>query len=193
MTPMTPLSPKKSNLQSKKERAREEKERKAAEKAAEKEREKNEKQRRRESEARRRENYRREEAELKAAIEASKATKADEDKRQAQEGGKENHKLGNGLSKLKRSSRSFSYKRGKDNGRTPSTDVLPARIPEQPTQTTTETPAQEAMEETPTPLRSQTSMPSLPDDNLKDPKHGRHGHGKWKNFGIRKKSLSIMS
>lgn len=195
--PSTPLSWTKSNAQSKKERAREEKERKAAEKAAEKEREKNDRQRRKEEETRRRENYRREEAEMKAAIEASKASKADEDKRQTLNGGKENHesakKLGNSLSILKRRSRSFSAKRGRDKdlGRTLSTDVPPERIPEQPRRTTTEPPAQQA-EKDPS-LPRQSSKPSPADDSLKDPKHDRSGHGKWKHFGIRKKSLSIAS
>lgn len=189
--PPAPLSPKKSDVQSKKERAREEKERKAAEK----EREKNEKQRRKDEEARRRENQRREEAELRAAIEASKSSKADEDKRQGPDGGKENHesakKLGNSLNILKRGSKSFSYKRGKDkDGHTLSADVPPAPIPEQPTPTTTDIPAQQADEPSPQPRPSKE--PPL-DDILKESKNDRPGTGKWKNFGIRKKSFSIMS
>lgn len=182
--PPTPLSPKKSDVQSKKERAREEKERKAAEK----EREKNEKLRRKEEDARRREQVRREEAEMKAAIEASKASKADEDKR---EGGKENEskKLGNSLNLLKRGSKSLSYKRKES--RTSSGDMPPPAIPEQPPSTTTDPPAQEATDEQSP--RPQSSKHPPPDDSLKDPKNDRHGHGKWKNFGIRKKSFSIMS
>ena len=74
-TPVTPLvsatTPTKPDVQSKKERAREEKERKAAEK----EREKAERLRLKNVEARRKENEKQEAAELKAAMEASKAAK----------------------------------------------------------------------------------------------------------------------
>jgi len=58
-----------------------EKERKAAEKEAEKEREKQAREKRVEMEQKRRDNYKRQEDELKAAMAASKATKAEEDKR----------------------------------------------------------------------------------------------------------------
>lgn len=190
--PPTPLSPKKSDVQSRKERAREEKERKAAEK----EKEKNEKLRRKEQEARQRESQRREDAELKAALEASKASKADEDRRA--DSGKENHdspkKLGSSLSILKRRSKSFSYKRGKDKDSRPSADVPPLPIPEQSEQqasTTIDPHAQQPKDEQSP--QHQLSKSSPAEDTLKDPKHDRSGHGKWKNFGFRKKSLSILS
>ncbi|PGH27351.1 hypothetical protein AJ80_01063 [Polytolypa hystricis UAMH7299] len=130
-TPKTPLIPipslgsKKSDVQAKKERAKEEKERKAvekaaekererAEKAAEKEREKAAKQKRRDAETRTRDLQKRQDAEMKAALEASKATKAEEDKRtpSATKHGKENGSnggLGQGLRGFKLSGRSLSY------------------------------------------------------------------------------------
>jgi len=87
------LATKKSNVESKKDKAREEKERKAAEKAAkdaakeaEKEREKAERARRKDVEIKRKEVEKEQAAELKAAIEASKASKAEEDKKLAAEG-----------------------------------------------------------------------------------------------------------
>ncbi|KAF2459981.1 hypothetical protein BDY21DRAFT_281268 [Lineolata rhizophorae] len=72
-------------LRSKKERAREEKERKAAEKEAEK----IAKQRRKEQETRRRDELRKQEEDLKAAIAASKLSKAAEDKERAAAGSSE--------------------------------------------------------------------------------------------------------
>ena len=76
------LSPKKSDIQSKKERAREEKERKIAEK----EKEKAEKARRKELEIKRKDDMKREAADTKAALELSRASKAEEDRRTASEG-----------------------------------------------------------------------------------------------------------
>ena len=116
---------------SKKDRVREEKERKAAEKeaekarkvaekAAEKERAEAEKVRRKESERRLLEAQRTQEADLKAALEASRASKAEEDHRAVAEGtNKENVKengvpktgLG-GLSRFGKGSRSISHKFG---------------------------------------------------------------------------------
>ena len=77
------LSPKKSDIQSKKDRAREEKERKLAEK----EKEKAEKARRKELEIRRKEEMKKEAADTKAAMELSKASKVEEDRRTGTEGG----------------------------------------------------------------------------------------------------------
>ena len=188
--PPTPLSPKKSDVQSRKERAKEEKERKAAEK----EKEKNEKLRRKEQEAKQRESQRREDAELKAAIEASRASKADEDRRQGGENGKENNKLGSSLSILKRRSKSFSYKRGSQRESRISTDVPRVPIPEQQEQQspTPEPSAQQQVNEQPSQPQYSKSPPQ--EDPIKDQhKHDKSSHGKWKNFGFRKKSLSILS
>jgi len=78
LTSDRPVSP---VVQSKKEKAKEDKARKAAEKVAEKERQEAEKQRRKELATKLSEAHKRQEAELKAALEASKASKAEEDKR----------------------------------------------------------------------------------------------------------------
>lgn len=82
-TPMSPavtadLSP---VAQTKREKAKEEKARKAAEKQAEKERVEAERQRRKDLAAKLSEAHKKQEAELKAALEASKVSKAEEDKR----------------------------------------------------------------------------------------------------------------
>lgn len=92
------LSPKKSDVQSKKERAKEEKERRAAEKAVEREQEKADKLRQKNSSLKRKEYEKQQAAEVKAAVEASKLSKAEEDRRAGSEsssGGKEN---GNAIS-----------------------------------------------------------------------------------------------
>ncbi|KAL9120474.1 MAG: hypothetical protein Q9187_002969 [Circinaria calcarea] len=78
-TQMEALSPKNGFVHSKKERAKEEKERKAAEKEAEKA----DRARRKNEEVRRREQEKRQEKDLKAAMEVSKASKAEEDRRLA--------------------------------------------------------------------------------------------------------------
>ncbi|KAH0544509.1 hypothetical protein FGG08_001408 [Glutinoglossum americanum] len=109
-------SPPKMEVKSKKERAKEEKEAKMAEK----EREKAEKQRLKDAEARRKETERKQKEDEKAAIAASRLTKADEDQRRAKE--TEKHKengalVGGGLSRFRHSSKSMSGKNkfwGKD-------------------------------------------------------------------------------
>ncbi|BCR95961.1 ubiquitin C-terminal hydrolase CreB [Aspergillus luchuensis] len=191
-----PLSPKKSDIQSKKERAKEEKERKAAEKELEK-------QRRKEQEARVKENQRREEAELKAALEASKASKADEDRRNPTENGKDGDpkKTSNGLSRLKRGSKSFSQRLAKDKeSRASSSSGLPSVPSAEPL-----TPRQPPLEpvqplsprKTSPPKESHIVHKPLGQDDepdaLKSPKGDRAGHGKWRSFSIRKKSFSILS
>lgn len=70
-----------SPLQTKKEKVKEEKERKAAEKANEKEREKAEKQRKKELESKMKEVSKKQSDELRSAIDASKTSKEEEDKR----------------------------------------------------------------------------------------------------------------
>ena len=78
-TQMEALSPKNGMVYSKKERAKEEKERKAAEKEAEKA----DRARRKNTETKRREEEKRQEKNLRAAMELSKASKAEEDRRLA--------------------------------------------------------------------------------------------------------------
>ncbi|KAL9113388.1 MAG: hypothetical protein Q9227_002429 [Pyrenula ochraceoflavens] len=128
-----PATQKSSENLSKKDRAREEKERKAAqkedekarkaaEKAAEKERAEAEKTRRKESAARLLEAQKKQDADLEAAMKASKLSKAEEDRRTNADGtegtNKENVKengtstgLG-GLSRWRKGSRSISHKLG---------------------------------------------------------------------------------
>ncbi|PYI12360.1 ubiquitin-specific protease [Aspergillus sclerotiicarbonarius CBS 121057] len=189
-----PLSPKKSDIQSKKERAKEEKERKAAEKELEK-------QRRKEQEARVKENQRREEAELKAALEASKASKADEDRRHPPENGKDgdSKKSSNGLSRLKRGSKSFSQRLGKDKESRASSSGL-SSVPSVEPLTPNHVPSEHAQSLSPRKASPKEShivhKPLAHDDEqdaLKSPKGDRAGHGKWRSFSIRKKSFSILS
>lgn len=101
------LSPKKSDIQSKKERAREEKERKIAEK----EKEKAEKARRKELEIKRKEDMKKEAADTKAAMELSRASKADEDRRTAPEGGNNENAtpstISGGLNRFRQGSKSI--------------------------------------------------------------------------------------
>ncbi|WEW57674.1 ubiquitin carboxyl-terminal hydrolase [Emydomyces testavorans] len=108
--PKSPLSsfiPRMGDLHIKKDRTKEEKERRAAER----EKEKLGKQKQKETEARKKQNRKREEAQLKAAIEESKITKADEDRRNAgaAKGEKENGlpRVG-GLNRFRLGTRSVS-------------------------------------------------------------------------------------
>ncbi|KAL2367679.1 ubiquitin thiolesterase [Blastomyces gilchristii SLH14081] len=133
--PSAPLNSKKSDAAFKKERAKEERERKAAEK----EKEKAQKQKRKELEARLKEEIKRQDADLKAALELSKASKTEEDRRiAAARNGKENGQsggLGGGLGRFKLGSRSLSqgrlYYREKEKGAKSSTDTPP--VPALPT------------------------------------------------------------
>jgi ubiquitin carboxyl-terminal hydrolase 9/13 len=104
---MPGLSPKKSDIQSKKERAREEKERKNAEK----EKEKADKARRKELETKRKEDMKREAADTKAALELSRASKAEEDRRTAPEGGNNENAtpstISGGLNRFRQGSKSI--------------------------------------------------------------------------------------
>ncbi|GIK03085.1 hypothetical protein Aspvir_007154 [Aspergillus viridinutans] len=189
----TAAIPPKNDAQAKKERAREEKERKAAEK----EREKAEKLRRKEQGVKLKENQRREEAELKAALEMSKASKAEEDRRLSPENGKE--KQGGGLSRLKRGSKSLSHRLGKDKEtRNVSSDLPAVPIPSQngPTSEQQQQQQQSPPNHDQPPNSHQLGKPTIKEDeqvNHKDSKHERTGHGKWRSFSLRKKSFSILS
>jgi ubiquitin carboxyl-terminal hydrolase 9/13 len=79
--PMPSARPVSPVVQSKKEKAKEEKARKAAEKQAQKDREEAERVRRKDLAAKIQEAHKKQEADLKAALEASKQTKAEEDSR----------------------------------------------------------------------------------------------------------------
>ena len=110
------LAPKSSDVQSRKEKAKEEKERKDAEKVAEKEKKEAEKQRKKDHEKRVRDDMLKQQDDFKAAMEASKQTKAEEDRKagitaepsKTDAGTKE---VG-GLSRFKRGSKSISTKFG---------------------------------------------------------------------------------
>ncbi|THC99368.1 hypothetical protein EYZ11_001180 [Aspergillus tanneri] len=197
-TPALPLSPKKSDLLSKKERAREEKERRVAEKEREK-------QRRKETEARLRESQRREDAEMKAALEASRTSfKADEDRRNVSDSGRDSDSkmFGGGLSRLKRGSKSIGHRLGKDRESRTSSSSFSTTPPITEHQFPIRGTAEQSQQHfVPTPPaqteQSQTSVNSNRNashdeerDTLKDPK----SHGKWRSFtSIRKKSFSILS
>ncbi|PTU18433.1 hypothetical protein P175DRAFT_0495814 [Aspergillus ochraceoroseus IBT 24754] len=192
----------KARAQMVRERAREEKERKAAEKEKEK-------QRREDNEARMKDTQRREEAELKAALEASKLSKEDEDRRNHSENGSPK-KPGSGLSRLKRGSRSFSQRLNKDKENRVSQPPVPelpepgapGSTPALPERAQTETPAGQSSRlppQLPNGILGRASQAERPvirpeeQDTLKSPKHDRSGHGKWRSFSIRKKSLNILS
>ncbi|KAL1984117.1 hypothetical protein VTN96DRAFT_9617 [Rasamsonia emersonii] len=194
--PPTALNPKKSDVQSRKERAKEEKERKAAEK----EKEKAEKQRRKERETKRREDMKREEAELKAAIEASKASKIEEDRRahdeadKARENGGSHRTLTGSLNRFRRGSKSFSQKlviREKDK-RVPSSEV--PRTPAIGSHDFKLSKTPPLPEEVPP---TDTSADPSQNNHQDEPAKTRHdkagGHGRWRGFGLRKKSFSVMS
>ncbi|KAG5304593.1 ubiquitin C-terminal hydrolase [Histoplasma capsulatum G186AR] len=133
MSSSTNLNSKKSDVIFKKERAKEEKERKTAEK----EKEKAQKQKRKELEAKLKEEIKRQDAELKTALELSKASKAEEDRRIATpRNGKENGQPGGtagGLGRFKLGSRSLSYgilySRDKEKGPKSSTEPPPVPVP----------------------------------------------------------------
>ncbi|OJJ49301.1 hypothetical protein ASPZODRAFT_1450822 [Penicilliopsis zonata CBS 506.65] len=192
----SPLSPKKQDAHTRKEQVREEKERKAAEK-----------ERKAEQEAKRREDFKREEAEMRAAIEASKASKAEEDRRHDDNP----HKLAGGLNLLKRSSKSFSHRIGGNHRerRISSTDLPPMVAPAEQQTASTAPAAAPAVPAVPVvpdippaipesrPAKDSAPIPSSKaiahdEDMLKD-SNGKHGHGKWRSFSLRKKSFSILS
>jgi ubiquitin carboxyl-terminal hydrolase 9/13 len=195
-TPPMTLSPKKSDVQSRKERAKEERERKAAEK----EKEKAEKQRRKELEAKRREDIKREEADLKAALEASKASKAEEDRRthpevdKARENGGSHKTLTGSLNRFRRGSKSISQKLvTKEKDKRASSSEFPRPV-------ATGSPDAKVLEkvlpkEVPSPPN--TAPEASHDHSQGELNNGKHektaGHGRWKGFGLRKKSFSVLS
>lgn len=111
LIPVHPSNPFNEDPKSKKERAKQEKDRKSIERIAARQEEKAERERRKNIEIKRKELSKQTEANTKAAIEASKSSKADEDHRFAAENG---HKEpvaavlpSGGLSRFKSSSKSF--------------------------------------------------------------------------------------
>ncbi|OAL37447.1 hypothetical protein AYO20_03296 [Fonsecaea nubica] len=160
-TPARPTSP---VVQSKKEKAKEEKARKAAEKQAEKERQEAERQRRKDLANKITEAHKRQEAELKAAMEASKATKAEEDRRNALERAHTVQANGSGHSGLDRFKRSKSLRFGSLTRR------------DKPTSN----PSEENM------------VPSVTPESA-DPPEKEKEKEKRNRFSIRKKSFGVLS
>lgn len=205
-TPQTPLSPRKSDLHSKKERVKEEKEKDKERKAAEKEKEK---QRRKETETKFRDRQRREDDELKAALEASRASKEDEDRRHHPENGGSSKKTAGGLGRF----RSLSVRLGKDKESRSSLPPIPA-LPNG-NHSSSKASTEQQHPESPKPpsrpasqplndhlLRSpQNETPPQPppkdqakeQESSKPTKHDRSSHGKWKSFSLKKKSFNILS
>jgi ubiquitin carboxyl-terminal hydrolase 9/13 len=202
-------------VQSRKERVKEEKERKAAEK----EKEKAEKQKRKEMDAKRREDIRREDADLKAARELSKISKAEEDRKihTQPENGDSNgqHKvLSGGLNRFRRSSKSLSqrFASPKENGKRaassefPRSDILAEygtspdmKLHEHVIEEDVPIDAPTALPEAP-PVPPVPPVPSVPStvSHMPEPSPPKgkaekdKGNHKWKGFGIRKKSMSLL-
>lgn len=195
-TPSSPLASRKSDAQLKKQHAREEKEREKERKAAEKEKEK---QRRKETETKYKDRQRREDDELKAALEASKATKDDEDRRNHTENGSSRKSTG-GLGRF----RSLSHRLGKDKDHRSSLPPIPALpngdhssskvssdqgYPEPPPQPSPRPDSQPMNDLLRSPRPEAPSSPPKEQEPIKNPKHERSSHGKWRSFSLRKKSF----
>ncbi|PKY07474.1 putative ubiquitin carboxyl-terminal hydrolase creB [Aspergillus campestris IBT 28561] len=190
------LGTKKSDLQTKKERAKEEKERRIAEKEREKQRRKEHEARSREQEAKAREDHRREEAQMKAAMEESRHSKAEEDRRNP------DHGKSGGLSRLRRG---VSHRLGnhKENQRSSTAGAVISENPSSPSNGIPEPspPPQKSPASPSEPHRSKlqskknTSHEEDRDGlkNNKDLKHAPRSHGKWRSFSLRKKSFSALS
>lgn len=110
--PLSAVRPSSPVVQSKRERAKDEKARKAAEKQAEKERQEAERQRRKDLATKVSDAHKKQEADLKAALEASKISKAEEDKRYALERFQTTQANGTSPSGLDRFRRSKSLRFG---------------------------------------------------------------------------------
>ncbi|EED24538.1 ubiquitin C-terminal hydrolase CreB [Talaromyces stipitatus ATCC 10500] len=191
---------KKSEGQSRKERVKEEKGRKAAEK----EKEKADKQKRKEQEAKRREDLKREDADMKAALELSKASKAEEDRKTSSDNGENGqHKMLTGsLNRFRRSSKSLSHRFASpkdgskraassefsrsdivsDNGHPPDMKLHEHVIEEDvPTESNNHSTIPQTV----------TQIHELVPKSKAD-KPDKDKGNKWKGFGIRKKSMSLL-
>lgn len=189
----TPLSPKKSDVQTKRDRAREEKERKIAEK----DKEKHEKNLRKEQESRARD-QRREETHPKPAAgittEPGRPSKSDEERHHVTDDGSHDppKKLGHGFSRLRRGSKSISHRFGMDKETRTSTSDLPTNSPigEGKAPGVGAPSRKSELPERPSAL---PKHPATQEHHpARDHKHS-HGHGKWRSFSFRKKSFSVLS
>lgn len=196
--PIKVLNSKKSDIFSRKEKTKEEKERKLAEK----DKEKAEKQKRKEIEAKYKETQRKQDADLKAALEASKASKMEEDRRntfsdgQVRENGN-NAGLTGSIGRFKRGSKSISQRLSSREERKDKPVEKSPPLPEdhqpevpklQPPQETVDSPrnTQEVYRKD-LPSVPQDEAPPLPD---RPQNRGRNG---WNRFNLKKKSFSILS
>jgi len=164
-------------VQSKKEKAKEDKVRKAAEKLAEKERHEAERQKRKDLAAKLHEAHKKQEADLKAALEASKLSKAEEDHRRALEKGDKGHgHFSNGTSPL-----------GLDRfRRTKSLRFGSLTRKDKPLATTTTTPTNTT--NTTTTTSEETLSSVVTDDNTPEKDKERRNR-----FSIRKRSFGMLS
>ncbi|OKL60233.1 putative ubiquitin carboxyl-terminal hydrolase creB [Talaromyces atroroseus] len=201
LDPATFSTSKKNDTQSRKERVKEEKERKAAEK----EKEKAEKQRRKEMDAKRREDIKREDADLKAARELSKISKAEEDRKAQTENGDSNgqHKmLAGGLNRFRRSSKSLSqrFASPKENGKRAASSEFPRSDLLFENGNSPDMRLHEHVIEEDVPIDTSAALPEIPRTATHipepSPPKGKadrdKGNHKWKGFGIRKKSMSLL-
>lgn len=200
-----PASPagKRNELQSRKERVKEEKERKAAEK----EKEKAEKQRRKELEAKRKEDMKREDNDYKAALEMSKVSKAEEDRKVHPENGENGHNktLTGSLNRFRRSSKSLSHRFAspKEGGKRAASTEIPRADLAPENGTSPDMKLHEHVIEEDVPIETSANHSSVPQTVTQLPEIASKGksdkadkdknNNKWKGFGIRKKSMSLLS
>jgi ubiquitin carboxyl-terminal hydrolase 9/13 len=178
-------------VQSKKEKAKEDKARKAAEKQAEKDRQEAERIRRRDLASKITEAHRKQEADLKAALEASKQTKAEEDQRNGLERAQTYQPNGDspsGFEKFKRS-KSLRFgslsKKEKPSYRPSLENMSPPPMPvptTAPKSTSNSTPEHPPAASRPLPENDDT----LPADKVKEKE-------KKNRFSLRKKSFGMLS
>ncbi|OXV06329.1 hypothetical protein Egran_05899 [Elaphomyces granulatus] len=183
------LSSKKSDIQAKRAKAKEERE----QKAAERERERAEKQKRKQEQ----EESKREEAESKAAHKTSKASKGEDDHHQPEverprDNGGLQKTLSGSLGRFRRGSRSISQRFSSREKRR-SSDLTP-QIEAEPD--ASDTKLSEEPPSNDTQLKMDTTHAGALDIPKEDPakaKNERLGHGKWKGFGLRKKSSTMFA
>ncbi|BDD61208.1 hypothetical protein MAP00_006276 [Monascus purpureus] len=189
----TPLSRTRSNIQSRFHPPKEDKERKAAER----EKEKNEKLRRKEVDARSKENQRREEAQLKAAIEASRASKAEEDRRHNsfEYNRTDTFKKSNNL--FRRSSKSISHVLTKEKGRQSMEQLIEKPEPTEKPVTNGRVYENHSRDHDHDPDQQHHHHHHLHlhkrRNTAKEGDKNEHGGHKWRNFSLKRKSFGILS
>ena len=180
------LSSKKSDIQARRAKAKEERE----QRAAEREKEKAEKQKKKQEH----EESKREEVELKAVHKTNKASKGEDDRHQpeverSRDNGGFQKTLSGSLGRFRRGSRSISQRFSSREKRR-SSDLTPQAEVESDTKQSEEPPSNNAQPKTAT--AREDSLGSLKEDPVKA-KNEKLGHGKWKGFGLRKKSSTLFA